>query len=119
MMRSSGASSTWLCRGVRMPTRSPSPRVPARFRAIVPSFRPDRPAGASARARTGALGLLGLVVLAACHRRETAPPPPAPRPALGAIDVEIAAPADDKTPRLQAASLERALRDHLLATGLF
>ncbi len=38
---------------------------------------------------------------------------------LGAIDVQIAAPPDDATPALQAGPLQQALRDRLLATGLF
>jgi hypothetical protein len=38
---------------------------------------------------------------------------------LVGIDVQIAAPRDDKTPRLESGPLEQALHDHLLATGLF
>jgi hypothetical protein len=39
---------------------------------------------------------------------------------LGAIDVQIVTPPDDTTtPRLDAAPVERALREHLLGTGLF
>jgi hypothetical protein len=48
-----------------------------------------------------------------------AAPPPAPKPALGAVDVQITAPPDDRTPHLEAGPLEQALRAHLLATGLF
>jgi hypothetical protein len=35
------------------------------------------------------------------------------------VDVQIAAPPDDKTPRLESGPLEQALRERLLATGLF
>jgi len=59
-----------------------------------------------------------LLLSGACHRKET-PAPPSPRPSLGPIDVEVAAPADDRTPHLDAAPLEKALRQHLLGTGLF
>jgi hypothetical protein len=59
-------------------------------------------------------------VLGACHRREPpAAPPPAPKPALGTIDVQIVPPPDDRTPRLQAGPLQQVLHDQLLATGLF
>lgn len=59
-------------------------------------------------------------MLGACHRRETAvAPPPAPKPVLGAIDVQIAAPPDDETPHLEVGPLQQALHDRLLATGLF
>jgi hypothetical protein len=107
-----------------MPTRSPSPRTTGRFRAsvrtIVRFCRTDRLAGASARARAGALGLLGLLALGGCHHRETAAAPPsAPKPVLGAIDVQMARPPDGKTAQLDAGPLEQALREHLLATGLF
>jgi hypothetical protein len=78
--------------------------------------------GASSRAGTAtAIGLASALVVAACHHKEAAPvaPPARPLPSLGAIDVQIAAPADDQTPRLDSAPLEQALRQHLLATGLF
>jgi hypothetical protein len=60
------------------------------------------------------------LLLAAC-RKETAvaPPPAPPLPSLGAVDVQVVAPKDGKTPQLDAAPLERALRQHLLGTGLF
>ena len=50
-----------------------------------------------------------------------APPlPPLPRPTLGTVGVQIVVPPDDKTtPRLDAAPVERALREKLLGTGLF
>ena len=61
-----------------------------------------------------------MVALGACHRRETAAaPPPAPKPALVGIDVQIAATRDDKTPQLESGPIEEALHAHLLATGLF
>ena len=101
-----------------MPTRSPSPRAPARPPAPVRSSRPGRRAAAFARA--SALGLFGLLALGACHHRETtAAPPPAPKPTLGKVDVQIAAPPDGNTPHLEAGPLEQALRERLLATGLF
>lgn len=58
---------------------------------------------------------------AGCHRKEIpAPaPPPLPLPSLGPIDVQVAAPADNRTPHLDGAPLEKALRQHLLGTGLF
>jgi hypothetical protein len=61
------------------------------------------------------------VLLVAACRKETAvaPPPPPPLPSLGAVDVQVVAPKDGKTPQLDAAPLERALRQHLLGTGLF
>ena len=87
-------------------------------RTAVRWCRPGRLAGASVRA--SALGLFGLLALGGCHHRETAAaPPPAPKPALGVVDVQVAAPPDDGTPHLEAGPLEQALREHLLATGLF
>ena len=99
-----------------MPTRSPSPRAPARPRATVPSCRAGRPAAARARAAGRApagrrrrlrRARLRLRARCGCHRKEAAvaPPPPLPKPALGAVDVQIAAPPDDKdaAPRRRAA----------------
>ncbi len=67
-----------------------------------------------------ALGLAWALLVAACHRKEAAVAPPAPvRPVLGDVHVQIAAPPNDQTPRLDGAALERALRQRLLATGIF
>ena len=103
-----------------MPTQSPSPRAPARFRAhartTVRSSRPGRPAGALAR--VSALGL-GLLALGACHHRETTAAPPAVKPVLGSVDVQLAPPPDDQTPALEAGPLKQSLWEHLLGTGLF
>jgi HEAT repeats len=79
----------------------------------VSRLRQGAPAGAAA------LALACSLLIGGCHRQETAaPPPPPPRPSLGPIDVEVA-PADDRTPHLDGAPLEKALRQHLLGTGLF
>jgi hypothetical protein len=80
----------------------------------VPRLRQGAPVGAAV------LALAGALLIGACHRQETpAPPPPPPRPSLGSIDVEVAAPADGRTPHLDGAPLEKGLRQHLLGTGLF
>jgi HEAT repeats len=71
-------------------------------------------------APAAAVVLASALLIGACHRKEPPASPPAPPlPSLGAIDVQVSAAADDKTPRLDGATLEKALRQHLLATGLF
>ncbi|HEX3902871.1 MAG TPA: HEAT repeat domain-containing protein [Polyangia bacterium] len=84
-----------------------------------------------ARAECGAARTsrrLGIALaIAACalgcgrHRLAAVPPPAPARPLLGAVEVQVGAPPDEKAPppHLDIAGLERALQERLLGTGLF
>jgi hypothetical protein len=64
------------------------------------------------------LPLLGLLTAAASCRRPGSPAPP-PRPALGAVVVRDLTPSEEGASALDAAALQRELRDKLIASGLF
>jgi hypothetical protein len=60
---------------------------------------------------------LSAVMASACRRNRTPAPPPKPR--LGAVAADDLTPPDDAGGRLDLRVLERELREHLLASGLF
>jgi hypothetical protein len=61
-----------------------------------------------------------LMMASACKRSgPAAPPPPAPKPRLGAVTVRDLTPPEDAPARLDTGTIERMVRERLLATGQF
>jgi hypothetical protein len=59
-----------------------------------------------------------LSALGGCHRHQ-APEAPPPKPSLGRVEVEDVTPGEGPRSTLNVQAIERALRERLLATGLF
>ncbi len=73
-------------------------------------------------ARIATLALIVLALTTACRRSAPpagTPPPPAPPPVLGTVTVTDTTPPEQAPAALDLGQLERELREHLLATGMF